>query len=320
MTDLILREVRKDFGLRLREARLAARLTGKQLAVRVGWPRTKVSKVELGLQPVSEDDLMGWLAGTGASPETAGRLRGEWAGLDARHQQARSQSRTVPMAKLRQSLDSSYEVVSLRWYESALIPGSLQTRAYARRIMESHRTLDPSFTEIDEAVELRAQRAAILTSKRFGRFQYVLLESALRNEAFPATVWCAQINHLIRLSELGLPFGILPMTSPMVPDLLSGSFVIYDDDRREVWSVVSGRLVLTRALEVGWAVRVFGMLWDDSVKGADARALLARSRDDAAAVAAVRGRPTGDRTPRERSIEPARPSGERSVEILGRRS
>ena len=51
--------------MRLRELRLSApagRLTGTVLAERLGWPHSKVYKLEGGRQTATSDDLRAWAA------------------------------------------------------------------------------------------------------------------------------------------------------------------------------------------------------------------------------------------------------------------
>jgi transcriptional regulator with XRE-family HTH domain len=48
---------REEFGARLRTLREDARLTGTELATRLGWQASKVSKIEHGKQTASVDDV-----------------------------------------------------------------------------------------------------------------------------------------------------------------------------------------------------------------------------------------------------------------------
>lgn len=64
---------REALGLRLRELRRDARLTGRQLAAAYGWHPSKISKIEGGKQTPSEDDIEAWAHGCG-HPELAAEL------------------------------------------------------------------------------------------------------------------------------------------------------------------------------------------------------------------------------------------------------
>lgn len=75
-------QAREALGVRLRELRMSApdgRLTGTELARRLGWPQPKISKLENGRQTATPDDLRAWADETGqpdAYDELLARLRG----------------------------------------------------------------------------------------------------------------------------------------------------------------------------------------------------------------------------------------------------
>ena len=55
-----------SLGARLREIRVAAGLSGRALAQALGWHPSKVSKLELGRQTASVEDLKAWAGACGA--------------------------------------------------------------------------------------------------------------------------------------------------------------------------------------------------------------------------------------------------------------
>lgn len=59
---------REGFGNRLRALRLDAGLTGKELADRLGWAASKVSRLEHGRQTASADDVGAWVMACGGAP------------------------------------------------------------------------------------------------------------------------------------------------------------------------------------------------------------------------------------------------------------
>jgi transcriptional regulator with XRE-family HTH domain len=54
------RRAREILGVRLREVRKEAGLTGRALAVSIGCHFTKISRIENGGQAASEDDIKAW--------------------------------------------------------------------------------------------------------------------------------------------------------------------------------------------------------------------------------------------------------------------
>ncbi|MEV4383914.1 helix-turn-helix transcriptional regulator [Streptosporangium sp. NPDC049644] len=52
-----IRQARESLGFRLREVRLDAGLSGRELTGQAGWQASKVSKIELGRQTPTDHDI-----------------------------------------------------------------------------------------------------------------------------------------------------------------------------------------------------------------------------------------------------------------------
>lgn len=129
-------QAREALGRRLRELRLSAtegRLTGTQLAQRLGWPHSKVYKLEGGRQTAIPEDLQAWADAVGHS-DTAEELVARLAGFESH------------IRSWRRQLGAGHRPVQDTWnvavdkarvihaWEEAVIPGMLQTADYARHI------------------------------------------------------------------------------------------------------------------------------------------------------------------------------------------
>ncbi|MGW7295704.1 helix-turn-helix domain-containing protein, partial [Streptomyces xiamenensis] len=71
-------EARQELGGRLRALKEAAGMDGRTLAGRLGWPPSKISKIQLGRQSPTESDIREWWGGGGGGrpPPAAGVGRG----------------------------------------------------------------------------------------------------------------------------------------------------------------------------------------------------------------------------------------------------
>jgi len=58
----------------LKQLRLAAGLSGARLAGRLGWPQSKISKIETLKQLPTEEDINAWASHVEASPEAVAEL------------------------------------------------------------------------------------------------------------------------------------------------------------------------------------------------------------------------------------------------------
>ena len=81
---------RVSLGARLRELRTEARFDGKGIAERLGWQRSKVSRLENGKQTPSREDLAAWAEAVGR-PDVVNELAGRLTGLETRYRSLRKQ-------------------------------------------------------------------------------------------------------------------------------------------------------------------------------------------------------------------------------------
>ncbi|MET8023524.1 helix-turn-helix domain-containing protein [Streptomyces avermitilis] len=101
---------------------------------------------------------------------------------------------------------------AIRQYATLLIPGLLQTEAYARAVFRAYR---PTATEdvIDELVAARLERAHLLDDPTKPLLWAVLDEAVLRREVGGTEVMTAALRHLVTLIQQHriiaqvLPFG-----------------------------------------------------------------------------------------------------------------
>jgi transcriptional regulator with XRE-family HTH domain len=133
----------KDFIEELRLAREAAGFTQEQLATEINYSQGQISKIETGERPPSKDfaDRADIVLNTG--------------GLLGRIVRRAQQQQTTP-AWFRSWPAVEGEATSLRAYHPVLIPGLLQTEAYARALLSA----DPGVTpdEVEQRVSARLER------------------------------------------------------------------------------------------------------------------------------------------------------------------
>lgn len=193
---------------RLRERSGLARA---QVAERIGTTDTTVWRYESGLSRPKVSDVIALLEVYGITGAEKAELidlarearkRGWW----HRHRQT-----------LKPGFDSyiglEAEASVLRTYEPQIVPGLLQTAAYARAIIEvTAMTSAPA--EVDEKVEVRLSRQDLLTREDSPiRMLAVLDEAVLRREVGGPATMREQCRHLLRLGKLPnveirvLPFG-----------------------------------------------------------------------------------------------------------------
>lgn len=215
---------------RLREAREAAGLQQKELGALLKWDPAKMSKTESGERTaVSAADVHAWAKATGMSDEDRDETLDLLARFKAHEKSWRDRMRNGRRAVQVQYNRLYQDLTRFRAFQTAWIPGILQTPDYARQIFTDLNELDPGTSkDIEADVQSRMARREYLYDQS-KRFEFIITESVLRTLIVDPAVMRVQ---LVRLEDiLDLPnvrLGILPQgvrlhTAPQ------SSFVIYDD-------------------------------------------------------------------------------------------
>ena len=110
-------------------------------------------------------------------------------------------------------------------FSSQLVPGLLQTDAYARAVLEAIR-LDLKPGDIDRRLEMRLHRQDLLTSEHAPEYWVVLDEAVVRRQVGGPTVMAEQLGRLIEATRLPhVTLQVLPFTSGEHPGM-DGEFTI----------------------------------------------------------------------------------------------
>jgi hypothetical protein len=128
------------------------------------------------------------------------------------------------------------EATSLWWYEVTLIPGLLQTKGYARALIENR--LPPLDEEtVEERVAARMERQAILTHpKPPVALHFVIYEAALRSPQ----VDTEQMQGLLEVFRLrNLVLQVLPFERA-ISDALMGPMVLLESRDHERFAFTEG--------------------------------------------------------------------------------
>lgn len=256
-----------------------AGLSGAALARNLGWPQSKVSKIETLKQPPSEDDVRAWVDGTGAPAGALDDLLQVLA--DARVEYARWKDafRTGGAAGAQaEILELESRASRIGEFQPCMMSGLLQTAEYAREslhIPSGPAAYGATEDDIERMIATRLQRQQALYDPG-KRVQIVLLESALRVRLVSSGTLRGQLDRLIAASGLmSLDLRIIPFESQVPVFPLSG-FRIYDENLVIVESI-SGEQQLSGADEIADYSRFFDLLRDAAASGEDALRIVRRS-------------------------------------------
>ncbi|WP_037675066.1 helix-turn-helix transcriptional regulator [Streptomyces griseus] len=179
-------------------------------------------------------------------------------------------------------LDREREAISIASYENQVLPGLLQTEAYARAVFGSR---VPVYDE-DEIVQLvaaRVERHGILHRKVPPITCFVVWEPAVRAPVGGKEVWVEQLRHLRACSELpGLMLQVLPLDRTTHAGL-NGPFVLLETPEHQRLAYVEnqrGSQLIADPGEVAILTQKCAMLRSQALTPEDTRDLLDRLLGD----------------------------------------
>jgi transcriptional regulator with XRE-family HTH domain len=201
-------------GDELRRARVAAGFTSQDaLASRLGFDRTVITKTETGHRPPSPDVLSAWCAACGLDEEMFGRLGAL----------ARRSDGSVPPWFQDWVQDIEATAVTLRWCEPLIVPGLLQTEAYARALFATRVGLGSD--DVDALVAARLARQDVLAREAPPMLWVILDEGVLRRPVGGRDVMAEQVSLLVEAaSRPSVRIEVIP-ASIGAHDGLSGAFI-----------------------------------------------------------------------------------------------
>lgn len=275
---------RTALGRRLRELRDSTGTTGKQFAESLGWPPSKVSKLEHGKQTPTDADVEAWASACNRLDETAALLASLHT-LEQQYAEWRHLMRAGHRPQQEQLQEWDQKTRLIEAFEATVVPGLLQTPGYARaRFEESVRRLKIS-DDADAAVTARMRRQEVLY--RPGKqFHFVLTEAALRFRLCPVDAQLGQLDRLISATQLpSIRLGVIATDTEYVVSPWHG-FWIYDGQRVLI-ETFSAELDLRQPAEVEVYRDAFEQLAAVASYGHHARLIIGRVMADISAAAAI---------------------------------
>ncbi|MFI1208899.1 Scr1 family TA system antitoxin-like transcriptional regulator [Streptomyces sp. NPDC020802] len=177
---------RVKYGEELRRLREAAGLTQEELSQRAVMSRTHIAHIEAGRRRPDVDDArrLDQVLGSGGFfvrflPTLDGRKVAE---------------------HFAEAAELELQATVIREYASTLVPGFLQTEAYAREVLSSGHPAK-SNQERDRLLVTRLERARILDNFDSPQVWMLLGEAVLRQMIGSPAIMCEQLRHIMKLGE-----------------------------------------------------------------------------------------------------------------------
>jgi transcriptional regulator with XRE-family HTH domain len=221
---------RRQLGRKLRELREARSLTVTQSITALEWSKPRLWRYETGQVPIHPNDV-----------EAMCRLYGANAELTEALKALSRETKTKGWWHAYSDIPEYFELFlgmeqaasRLRQYEAEIIPGLLQSLAYAREAnMRSGPIKDMPPEVVDKDVEVRMRRQRILTRSepKAPQLDVVLSETALIR-GFSNEIMIDQLTCLLAFSDRpNIAIRVVPLTA-RPHSAYQGPFVILDFPR-----------------------------------------------------------------------------------------
>jgi transcriptional regulator with XRE-family HTH domain len=258
---------REALGARLRELRAETGLNSKEFAERLGWQRSKVSRLQAGKQTPSPADLESW-AGAAGRPDAAAELLTRLRGLESQDRHWRRQ-----LAAGHAPVQDRYVA---EYRRTATVPGLFQTPDYARHLITQNTELIRCPRDTEQAVKARMRRQEVLYEPD-KLFRVLIWEAALYAHVGTAETMAGQLDRLVGLIGMStVDLGIVPLGVPM-PLTPKHGFWIFDE-KRVVVETVNTELQYDTDDDVALYGRAWDRLAEATARGQHAHRLIARAR------------------------------------------
>ncbi|MBB5079835.1 helix-turn-helix domain-containing protein [Nonomuraea endophytica] len=268
------RQARQALGARLREIREGAGLSGRGLAGLAGWHYTKVSKVENAVLKAREEDIRTWCRLCEAEDKVAD-LVAATRSIETMFVEWRKQLRSGTKNRQKESVRFEAETRVFRSFEACLIPGLLQTAAYAEQVLRQWTNFHGTPDDVEAGVAARMERQQILYHGD-RRFHLVISESVLTLGVVDQEVLIGQLDRLLAMTELPrVHMGIIPTRASHEYFPLHGFWIL--DSREVLIETYSAEVKLTQPQEIAVYEKAFERLASSAVYGRSARRLISRA-------------------------------------------
>lgn len=271
---------RARLGARLRTLREERYPSGLQFAAAVGWPQSRVSKLERGAQLPSHVDLERWLQVTEHPPGLLDELLDQLAGARVDYTPDRDvagRSGFVDRQQSRRVREATTTLIVE--YQPSMVPGLVQTASYARELLAGSlgglAGVESGTAQVEGLVAARMQRQELLYDPAH-RLEVIVGEAALHCRPGSAETMRGQLDRLVALADLAsVELRVVPFSAPLAVLPLT-NFALHDE-RVAIVESLTGEQEHSADDEVAVYVEAARRLRDIAAVGPDATELVRRA-------------------------------------------
>ena len=258
----------------LRRRRLAAELrqlrdhSGQSIsdvAEKLGWQGSKISRIETRQLGVTAPDLRKLLDAYEVEDEAYRRTLAEMGRRANERGWWQSYPRHVVPSEYGDLITVEAEAATIRSYQPEAVPGLLQTAGYARAVIRAGRKSDTA-AEIDRRVEVRLERQHVLkrTDPPPPRVQVVLNEAVLRRRVGGPDVMREQLEYMMAERDpANVTVQVLPFDTGAHPSMVGPFTMMTFLDPGDLGVVYLEHPTGSLFLETPEELRAYEEFWDE---------------------------------------------------------
>lgn len=217
---------RRRLGTKLRTLREIDGASGRELAKRIGFSQSKLSRIEAGAALPSKAELTAWAKAVGATDQLPA-LRDLLANI--KHAEVEdwysgiSAQQSLPDTQR----EAKTAIRRTRSVQPTMVPVLLQTPDYAQRVLTMFKQIMPRINVPMAAAKHINRQSSLYEEDK--KFEFLISEAALRWRPGPPRLLLAQLGHLMVMNTKdNINIGLIPLlaiesTAPLPPP-----FTIYD--------------------------------------------------------------------------------------------
>ncbi|MDX6391020.1 MAG: hypothetical protein QOJ73_2083 [Streptosporangiaceae bacterium] len=258
----------------LRRRRLAAELrrlrdhSGQSIsdvAEKLGWQGSKISRIETRQLGVTAPDLRKLLDAYDVEDEAYRRTLAEMGRRANERGWWQSYPRHVVPSEYGDLITVEAEAATIRSYQPEAVPGLLQTAGYARAVIRAGRKSDTA-AEIDRREEVRLERQHVLkrTDPPPPRVQVVLNEAVLRRRVGGPDVMREQLEYMMAERDpANVTVQVLPFDTGAHPSMVGPFTMMTFLDPGDLGVVYLEHPTGSLFLETPEELRAYEEFWDE---------------------------------------------------------
>jgi Domain of unknown function (DUF5753)/Helix-turn-helix domain len=266
-------DARREVGIRLRQIRKAAGLTGQAVAEATGQHFTRISRIENGIQPPTERNIRDWCRACGAQDQIPDLIATAQVAESAYLEWTRQSRTGLKHLGTSHSVATYRRTTMFRIHEPIVLPGIFQTEVYIRRMLAYWYDFLGAPDDADATVARKAERtAAALDPAK--RISVILGEQALHTRFGTTAEHAEQLEHVLSLMRLPfLSVSVIPAGAQRRAMATLGFWIL--DNNLVALETPTAAIKVTRPSEVAQYAAMFAHLHQEAVHGHDARRLIA---------------------------------------------